>query len=105
MFLPLDNESAKIAVAGLPVFSLGFICFIMNLTAIGYFQSLEKIGASTTFALLRGLILLVPAFYILPVALSNKGIWLAMPVSEILTMLCIVGYYFINKIKESKADK
>lgn len=101
LFLPLDNEAAKIAVAGLPLFSLGFICFIMNLTAIGYFQSLEKIGAATTFALLRGLIILVPAFYLLPMAWGDKGIWLAMPVSEILTMLCILGYYIINRIKAS----
>lgn len=100
LFLPLENEAAKIAVAGLPLFSLGFICFIMNLTAIGYFQSLEKIGAATTFALLRGLLILVPAFYLLPMILGDKGIWLAMPASEILTMLCILGYYFINRIKK-----
>lgn len=99
LFLPLDNEAAGIAVAGLPLFSLGFICFIINLTAIGYFQSLEKIGAATTFALLRGLIVLVPAFYLLPLLFGDKGIWLAMPVSEIVTMLCIVGFYLANKFK------
>lgn len=100
LFLPLDNEAAKIAVAGLPLFSFGFICFIMNLTAIGYFQSLEKIGAATTFALLRGLVVLIPAFYLLPMLLGDKGIWLAMPVSEILTILCILGYYLFNKMKK-----
>lgn len=102
LFLPLDNAAAQIAVAGLPLFSLGFICFIMNLTAIGYFQSLEKIGAATTFALLRGLIILVPAFYLLPMVLGDKGIWLAMPASEILTMLSILGYYFFNRVKDSR---
>lgn len=64
LFLPLENEAAKIAIAGLPLFSLGFISFIVNLTAIGYYQSLERIGAATTFALLRGLLILVPAFYL-----------------------------------------
>ena len=66
----------------------------MNLTAIGYFQSLEKIGAATAFALLRGLILLVPAFYLMPMILGNNGIWLAMPAPEIVTVLCILGYFF-----------
>lgn len=100
LFLPLENEAAKIAVAGLPLFSLGFICFIMNLTAIGYFQSLERIGAATTFALLRGLLILVPAFYLLPIAMGNNGIWLAMPVSEMITLLCIFGYYVIHKTQK-----
>lgn len=99
LFLPLENEAARIAVAGFPIFALGFICFIMNLTAIGYYQSIEKIGAATIFALLRGLLVLVPAFYLLPVALGNKGIWLAMPVSEIITLLCIFGYYLVQKAR------
>ena len=105
LFLPLENEAAKIAVAGLPLFSFGFICFIMNLTAIGYFQSLEKIGATTTFALMRGLFILVPAFYLLPIVFGHNGIWLAMPTSEIITMLCIWGYYLVNKIRNAKPDR
>lgn len=97
LFLPLENEAAQIAVGGLPLFSLGFICFIINLTAIGYFQSLEKIAAATTFALMRGLLVLVPAFYFLPIVTGNDGIWLAMPLSEIVTLLCIFGYYLTQR--------
>lgn len=105
LFLPLDNTAAKIAVAGLPLFSFGFICFIINLTAIGYFQSLEKIGAATVFALMRGLIVLVPAFYILPMFFGDKGIWLAMPASEIITSLCILVYYLLNRNRKSDASE
>lgn len=97
LFLPLENDAARIAVSGLPLFSSGFICFIVNLTAIGYYQSLERIGAATTFALLRGLVILVPAFYLLPMALGDRGIWLAMPVSECMTLLCIYGYYIAHR--------
>ena len=85
----------------MPLFSLGFICFILNLTAIGYYQSLERIGAATTFALLRALLILVPAFYLLPMAFGNSGIWLAMPVSEVLTALLILIYYLSTKSKVS----
>ncbi len=102
LFLPLDNAAAKIAVAGLPLFSLGFICFIVNLTAIGYYQSLERVGAATTFALLRGLLILVPAFYLLPMALGDSGIWLAMPVSEFITALLIFIYYLSTRSKVSE---
>lgn len=102
LFLPLDNAAAKIAVAGLPLFSLGFICFIVNLTAIGYYQSLERVGAATTFALLRGLLILVSAFYLLPMALGDSGIWLAMPVSEFITALLIFIYDLSTRPKVSE---
>lgn len=101
LFLPLENEAAKIAVAGLPIFSIGFICFIVNLTAIGYYQSLERIGAATTFAMLRGVLILVPAFYLLPIAMGDNGIWLAMPVSEFVTLMCISVYYLAHRNKQS----
>lgn len=97
LFLPLDNPAARIAVDGLPLFALGFICFIMNLTAIGYFQSLERVKAATFFALLRGLVILVPAFCLIPLLLGARGIWLAMPVSEFLTLLGIFGYYICRR--------
>lgn len=86
-------------MAGLPLFSLGFICFIMNLTAIGYYQSLEKIGPATIFALLRGLLVLIPAFYLLPMAVGSNGIWLAKPLSETITLFCIFCYYTYRKTK------
>lgn len=97
LFLDPDLAAAKIAVKGFPVFSVAFIAFIFNLTAIGYFQSVEKVTPSIVFALLRGLIFLVPAFILLPTILNAKGIWLALGISEILTALSIVGFYIYNK--------
>lgn len=97
LFLDPDLAAAKIAVKGFPVFSVAFIAFIFNLTAIGYFQSVEKVTPSIVFALLRGLIFLVPAFILLPRILNTTGIWLALGISEILTALSIVGFYIYNK--------
>ena len=99
LFLDPDLAAAKIAVKGFPVFSVAFIAFIFNLTAIGYFQSVEKVTPSIVFALLRGLIFLVPAFILLPTILNATGIWLALGISEILTALSIVGFYIYNKRK------
>ena len=65
LFLDGDSPSAKIAASGLPVFAIAFIPFIFNLTAIGYFQSVEKVAPSIVFALLRGMVFLIPAFFIM----------------------------------------
>lgn len=103
LFLDADLPAAKIAVGGLPAFSVAFIFFIFNLTAIGYFQSVEKVIPSIVFALLRGLIFLVPSFILLPLMCGTTGIWLALGVSEILTSISIVGFYFLIRHRESSA--
>ena len=92
LFLPLDDAAARIAVEGFPLFAAGFVCFVVNLATIGYYQSVERVRPATAFALLRGFLLLVPAFVLLPRLLGTPGIWLAMPLSETLTLLAI-GLY------------
>lgn len=93
LFIPLQTAAAEIAVKGLPYFAVGFVAFILNLTVIGYYQSIERAKPATVFALLRGLIFLAPAFVLLPLILDVPGIWLAMPVSELFTLLTVVIYY------------
>lgn len=97
LFLDSKLPAASIAVQGFPLFSAAFIFFIFNLTAIGYFQSIEKVAPSIVFALLRGVVFLVPAFILLPMELGDVGIWLALAVSEFLTSLSIVAYYLANR--------
>lgn len=100
LFLNTATTTAQLAIDGFPYFSAGFICFVINLTAIGYFQSVEKVREATVFALLRGGIFLIPSFIIMPQLLGISGIWLAMPVSEMLTTLSIGGYYIGKKKKD-----
>ncbi len=90
VFLPLDDAAARIAIDGFPYYGVGFVFFILNLTIIGYYQSIERIKPAITFAMLRGLFFLVPCFVVLPKVAGVTGIWLALPVSEILTSLCMV---------------
>lgn len=54
LFLDTDTAAAGIAVAGFPLYASAFVPFIFNLTAIGYFQSVERVAPSIVFALLRG---------------------------------------------------
>lgn len=97
LFLDPADRAAQIAAAGFPLFAPGCICFVLNLAVIGYFQSLERLTAATLFALLRGALLLVPCFVLLPRLLGVPGIWLALPLSETLTFLCIVGWIAVRR--------
>lgn len=100
LFLDRHTEAAEIAVSGFPLYSIAFIFFIFNLTAIGYFQSVEKVLPSIVFALLRGVLFLIPSFIVLPAIFGNNGIWLSLAASEILTSVSIIGYYFFKRRKE-----
>ncbi|MDE6300261.1 MAG: MATE family efflux transporter [Muribaculaceae bacterium] len=100
LFLDGDMPSVGIAIEGFPIFSAAFVFFIFNLTAIGYFQSVEKVVPSIIFALLRGLVFLIPSFLLLPLAIGTAGIWLALFMSEFLTTVCIAAYYFYHRTKK-----
>lgn len=89
LFLSLDTNAARIAVEGFPLWATGLVCFVVNVTAVGCYQSVERVLPATVFALLRGMVLLVPSFLLMPLLLGDAGIWLAMPVSETLTTLLI----------------
>lgn len=93
LFISKDSGAATIAIEGFPWFSIGFIFFILNLAVIGYYQSVERVRPATSFALLRGFVFLVPCFLLLPEAMGSKGIWLALPLSEILATITILLFY------------
>lgn len=97
LFLPGENRAAQLAVAGFPLFAAGFIPFVVNLTAIGCYQSLERVRPATAFALLRGCVLLVPSFLLLPELCGVAGIWFAQPLSETLTTVFILLYFRLHR--------
>lgn len=97
LFLDLDDAAAHIAIEGLPLFAVGFTFFIVNLTVVGYFQSVEKVIPATVFALMRGCVFLIPCFIILPQLSGTSGIWYAMPLSETLTTVSIIIFFLYNR--------
>ncbi len=90
LFLDTTMPAAQRAIEGFPYYCTGFVFFVVNLAAIGYYQSVERVLPATTFALLRGVVFLVPCFLLLPEVLGIKGIWLALALSECLTTTVIV---------------
>ena len=97
LFIAGSDPAAQIAIEGFPYFATGFLFFILNLVAIGYMQSIKKVAAATVFALLRGVVFLFPAFLLLPEVIGVKGMWLALPLSELLTFVVVVSYMFFMR--------
>lgn len=89
LFLDSDAGAYRIASAGIPLMATGFVFYIVNVTIIGYFQSVERVLPATTYSLSRGLVFLVPSFILMPHLAGTPGIWLALPVSEAMTFALI----------------
>ena len=89
LFLSADAQAYRIASAGIPLMASGFVFYVVNVTIIGYFQSIERVRPATVFSLARGFVFLIPAFLLMPHVAGIPGIWLALPVSEALTFLLI----------------
>lgn len=97
LFLDESADAYKLAVKGMPYFSVAFVFFIFNLTAIGYFQSVEDVLPATVFSLLRGVVFLIPAFVTMPLIAGTTGIWLALFVSELMTSIAIICYFMYKR--------
>lgn len=91
-FLDSGSRAWEIAAEGFPLFSASFIFFALNLVLIGYFQALEQARAAIIFMTLRGYLLVIPAFALLPTLFGTAGLWLAVPLAEVLTFIVIVAY-------------
>lgn len=90
LFIPATGEAGQLAVKGLPIFSVAAIFFALNIAFIGYYQSIEKGGLALGLTLLRGVILLVPLFFIMSALFPTWGMWGAIPMSELLTLIVIL---------------
>ena len=100
LFIAENDPAAQIAIEGFPYFATGFLFFILNLVAIGFLQSIKRVAPATIFALLRGVVFLFPAFFLLPDVLGTKGMWLALPLSEIATFAAIALYFLISRARK-----
>ena len=102
LFLNPDENAYHLAVEGLPLFTLCAVFFAVNITFIGYYQSIEKTIIPIVYTLLRGVLFIVAWFILLPQWISVQGLWLAIPTAEFSTCVIIrIGYIFpkYNKIK------
>ncbi|MCM1163373.1 MAG: MATE family efflux transporter [Muribaculaceae bacterium] len=100
MFLSAESGAVPIAIKGLPEFALCGIFFALNITFIGYYQSLEKAVRATVFTLLRGMIFVVAMFIVLPRYIGVDGMWLAIPASEMLTLVIIIIDFTASRLRK-----
>lgn len=93
VFMEQSSGAYQLCVSGLPLYVSGLLFMAVSLIYIGLCQSLEKTLVSSVLTMLRGMILPSCLFVLLPRLFGTNGLWIAVPMSELLTTLLIVLFY------------
>ena len=93
LFVGSHCQAYEIAVKGLPLFASGFVCFGINMVSIGYYQSVERDRPAMAITVLRGFVFIFLCFWLMPFFFGEKGMWLAVPMAELLTFIFILTIY------------
>lgn len=96
-FLDTRCTAYQLCREGLPLYSPAFLVIAVNVMYIGYLQSIEAARQATLFTLLRGFVLSIPCFIILPMLIGVSGLWLALPLAELLTAIVMFAVNFRKK--------
>lgn len=98
VFTSPESISYGLAVNGNRLFSLALLFVGFNTFSSMLFTALSNGKVSAIIAFSRTFIFLVGTIIVLPILFKINGLWLAVPISEILAL--ILSIYFLNKYKK-----
>lgn len=93
VFIDADAQLMNIAVKGIRIYFLAFILMGLNIVLTSFIQSKEHARVSFTISLLRGFILVIILLFILPKFMGISGIWLTLPLAELITSIISILYF------------
>lgn len=99
IYINPTKEVLPLAQQAVRFYSFTFLGMCINSYLGNYFQAILKPYYSLTISLLRGLILTIGFVYLLPLFLGVNGIWLTMPLVELVTLLVSISLVFITNRK------
>lgn len=97
-FTEVGSETYLLAVSGNQLFSLALLFVGFNTFSSMLFTALSNGKISAIIAFSRTFVLLSAAILILPVFWGINGLWLSVPLSEMITLL--LSIYFIKKYQK-----
>ena len=88
-------ELQRIASMGLKIYFTANIFLGYNTILSTYFTSVERVKPAHVLSLLRGIVLIVPMAYLLSSLFNMTGVWLALPVTELI--VAVLGFYLYKR--------
>ena len=98
IFAGSDAVLQKMALGGFRLFSVGFLFSSFNIFASGLFTSLCNGKISAFIAFLRAFVFQTGAILLLPLIIKVNGIWLAVPLAEMIT--AIIAFLLVRRYRQ-----
>lgn len=95
-----DQNTINLTIKSIKIYSIAYIVSGINIVCAGYFTSIKKVKQATFITALRGIILIFIFISILPKFWGETGLWLTVPIAELVTL--IISVYFISKLKKEQ---
>lgn len=99
IFVEKSNSLYNITLDGLMIFSYGFLFAGLNIFITGMFTAFSNGKISAMLSLCRTFILFIIGIIILPKIFGLKGVWLVVPISELLALIISMTCVYTNKEK------
>ncbi len=98
MFNNNDKELLETGTQGLRIFLFALPLVGFQIITGNYFQAIGKAGIAAFLSMMRQVIVLIPLLFLLPKYLGLTGIWLAGPVSDIISAV-VVSIFLIREMR------
>lgn len=102
-----DEELMSMCISGLKIYSIMLPLVGISITGTNFIQSIGKAKKAMILSLLRQVILLIPAVIVLPKFFGLKGIWMAQPFADFISILItgIILFKELNNYKQTSDNK
>lgn len=98
-----NAQTIKIGQNALRMISLGFVVSSVSVTASGALEGLGKGVRSLVISLMRYLLIMLPAAFILSISFGPSGVWSAFWITEFIT--AIVAYRLYAQCQDTRSKK
>ena len=101
MFNSTDTKLIEIGSKGLSIFLVMIFIVGSQTVFVNFFQSIGRAKISMLLSLLRQVVLLIPLILILPHFFGLKGVWIAGPISDVVSTI-VTLIFVVREMKNLK---
>ena len=100
--LMLFNASGQMIEIGVPALRILSLCYIfagISIVASGVFQGLGKSVYSLVLSIIRQLVILLPAAYLLSLTGQLEAVWFSFPLAELAAL--VVTIFYLRRVQKN----
>lgn len=103
IFVSYDPGLLEMTANAIRLFSLSYIISGFNIFSSSFFTALNNGVVSAVISFVRTLVFQIITIFALPALLGITGIWLAIPLAELLSLMVCIVFLIINRKKYNYA--